>query len=100
MGETASRLPEAPGPWGGRPTKKNPGRSSVRGLAGRSARAFEESFELSAPHGVLELADGLGLDLADAFARHLEDAADLLKGVGVAVAEAVAELDDLAFAVG
>ena len=29
-------------------------------------------------------------------ARHLEDAADLLERVGVAVADAVAELDDLA----
>src|SRR5262249_37073424 len=98
--EAGSRAADVPGQWGGRPTKKNPGRLGVRGLVGRSARALEEALELSAPHGVLELADGLGLDLADAFARHLEDAADLLEGVGVAVAEAVAELYDLALAVG
>jgi hypothetical protein len=49
---------------------------------------------------VLELADGLGLDLADALAGDLEDPADLLERVGVAVADAVAELDDLALAEG
>ena len=60
----------------------------------------QESFQFSGADGVLELADGLGLDLADALARDFEDAADLFERVGVAVADAVAQLDDLALAVG
>ncbi len=49
---------------------------------------------------MLEFADGLGLDLADALAGDFEDAADLFERVGVAVADAVTQLDDLALAVG
>ena len=49
---------------------------------------------------MLQLADGLVLHLAHALARDLEDAAHFLEGVGVAVADAVAELQDLALAVG
>src|SRR5580704_8381380 len=49
---------------------------------------------------MLQLADGLGLDLADAFAGHLEDAAHLFQGVGVTVTQAVTQLDNLALAVG
>ena len=48
---------------------------------------------------MLQLADGLGFDLADALAGDLEDVADFFQRVAVAVAQAVAELDDLAFAV-
>src|SRR5262245_25327423 len=48
--EAASRLPNAPRPWDGRPTKKPPDAWGVRGLAGRSARALEEALELPAPH--------------------------------------------------
>ena len=48
---------------------------------------------------MLEFADGFRFDLADAFAGHFEDVAHFLQGVAVAVAQAVAELDDLAFAV-
>ncbi len=62
--------------------------------------AVEEAFELAGADRVLELADGLGLDLADALAGDFEDLADLFERVGVAVADAVAELDDLALAVG
>src|SRR5690606_36869085 len=50
--------------------------------------------------GVLQFAYGLGLELADALARDLEDAAALFERVGVAIADAVAKLDDLALAVG
>src|SRR5262249_49182649 len=57
--------------------------------------AVEEALELPAANGMLQLADGLGLDLPDALARDLEDPADLLQRVSVAVAQAVAELDDL-----
>src|SRR5437660_2439494 len=62
--------------------------------------AIEETLELAAADGVLQLTHRLGLDLADTLARHLEDAADFLERVGVAVAQAIAELDDLALAVG
>src|SRR5207302_2450800 len=82
------------------PTKKPPDARGVRGLAWESTRAFEEPLELSASHRMLEFPDGLGLDLADPLARDLEDPADLLEGVGVAVPEPVAELDDLALAIG
>src|SRR6478609_8543973 len=60
----------------------------------------EESFQLPRPYRVLKFPDGFGLDLADAFTRHLEDAADFFEGICVPVANAVAELDDLALAVG
>jgi len=49
---------------------------------------------------VLEFSDGLGFDLSDSFAGDLEDSSDLFEGVGVAVADAVAEFDDFAFSVG
>src|SRR5262249_32808471 len=52
----------------------------------------DEAGELLGAHRVLQLADRLGLDLADALAGDLEDAPDLLEGVGVPVADAVAEL--------
>src|SRR5512143_3116701 len=57
-----------------------------------------EALELAAAAGVLELAQGLGLDLADALARHLELLADLLERVLVAVAQAEAHLEDPALA--
>src|SRR5215510_7300025 len=62
--------------------------------------AVQEARELARPHGVAQLAHGLGLDLAHALARHAEDATDLFQGVGIAVADAVAQLDDLALAEG
>src|SRR5262249_19756979 len=81
--------------------KKTAGRPRATGgrLTG-SAGALEEPLELPAPDGMLEVPHGLGLDLADPLAGHLEDPADLFERIGVAVAEAVAELDDLALAVG
>src|SRR5690348_825465 len=62
--------------------------------------AFQKAFQLLAPHWVLQLADGFGFDLADAFARDFKDAAHLLERVGVAVAQAVAQANDFAFAEG
>src|SRR5262249_46878318 len=59
-----------------------------------------EPFELAAADRVLQLTHRLGLDLPDALARHLEDPAHLLQGVGVAVAQAVTQLDDLPLPVG
>src|SRR5580692_9553979 len=48
---------------------------------------------------MLQLADRLGFNLANALTRHLEDSANFLQRVGVPVADAVAELDDLALTV-
>lgn len=62
--------------------------------------AVDKTLEFAGADGMLKFADGLGLDLADAFAGDLEDASDFFEGVGVAVADAVAEFDDFAFAVG
>src|SRR5207244_3390023 len=73
-----------------RPRSSDFTKHSVRHAAG------QEAFEFARAHWVLELADGLGFDLPHALAGDLEDAADLLERVGVAVADAVAELDDLA----
>src|SRR3954471_7993913 len=48
----------------------------------------------------LELLERLVLDLADALARHVEGAADLVERPRMLAAEAVAELEDAALAVG
>ena len=58
-----------------------------------------ESFEFAGPYGVLELAYGFCLDLSDALAFNLEDSADFLSRVAVAVADPVSQLDNLALAV-
>src|SRR5262249_41556870 len=82
-------------------TTKKPRRSKDRGWWDSASQpAVEEALELAAADGMLQLAYGLGLDLADPLARHLEDAAHLLQRVGVAVAETVTQLDDLPLAVG
>src|SRR6266436_2066814 len=65
-----------------------------------SGQLLQESFEVHAADGMLKLADGFGFDLADAFAGDLEDAADLLQRVRIAVLQAVAEANDLALAPG
>src|SRR5262249_54436228 len=80
------------------PTKNRRSPEGGRRSWAISAGALEEPLELPASDWVLELSDGLGLDLADAFSRHLEDPAHLFEGVGVAVAQAVAKLDDLPLA--
>src|SRR5437773_8959226 len=70
-------------------TNKN--RRSKGPAVDRSAAedAVEESLELSAAHGMLQLANRLGFNLPDALAGHLEDAPDLLERVRVPVAQAV-----------
>jgi len=47
-----------------------------------------------------QLAQGLGLDLADALTRHLEVAADLFEGMILAIHQAEAQLQDLALTLG
>jgi hypothetical protein len=66
-----------------------------------SARcSIEESCELLAADGMLQFFDRFGLDLPNAFAGDFEDASHLFKRVGVAIPQAVAQADDLPFAVG
>src|SRR5438128_593188 len=48
---------------------------------------------------MLQLAHGLGFDLADALARNLENPADLFERVGIAVSQAVTQADDFALSV-
>src|SRR5437016_4284529 len=49
----------------------------------------QKSFQLPRPHRVLKLPNRLRLNLANALARHLEDAAHFFQRIGVAVADAV-----------
>ena len=56
---------------------------------------FQEAFQLPAAARVLELADGLGLDLADPLSRQAESFADLFESVGLPVSDSEAELQDL-----
>src|SRR5262249_48491034 len=79
---------------------KTAGLSGRRRDASASHGSVEEPLQLATAHRVLQFPHGLGLDLPHALARHLEDAAHLFQRVGVAVAEPVTHLDDLAFAVG
>src|SRR5262245_17263296 len=60
---------------------------------------IQKAHQLLAAAGLLELADGFGFDLADAFAGDFENVANLFQRVAVAVAQAVPQLDDLALAV-
>src|SRR5947208_1870430 len=80
--------------------KKTAGHKDRRGWLSTTHGAVEEALELATAYRMLQLADRLGLDLADAFPSDFENAAHFLQRVGVAVAQAVTELDDLALAVG
>src|SRR5438105_1070658 len=61
----------------------------------RLLQAFGEGFEQARARRVAQLAQGLGLYLPDALARHVEVLADLFERVLLALrAEAVAEFDD------
>src|SRR5262249_55469225 len=62
--------------------------------------ALEERLELARARRVAQLAQGLGLDLADALAGDREALPDFLERVLAAVAEAEAHLDDLLLARG
>src|SRR5690606_1585028 len=68
-------------------------------IAGDGWIAVHECGESLATDGVLKLADGFGFDLSDALAGDFEDAADFFEGVGVSIADAVAEFEDFALAV-
>ena len=62
--------------------------------------SVQKVLEFLAAAGVAQLAERLGLDLADALARDIEFLADLLKRAGAAVLNAEAQLEDLLFARG
>ena len=73
----------------------------MESIPGRSAgHATQEAFELLAPHRMLELSHGLGLDLPHAFSRDFEDSPDLLQRVGVPVTQPVPKPDNLTFPIG
>lgn len=59
-----------------------------------SVRSAEVVLELVGVGVAAEFGEGLGFDLADAFAGYAERSADLLEGVRLAVGEAVAQLHD------
>ncbi len=64
-----------------------------------AVQSVYEAAELFAAGRGLKLADSLGFDLTDSLAGHLEDVAHFFEGVAIAVAEPVAELDDLPLAI-
>src|ERR1022692_4134836 len=81
--------------------KVNPSRTTMfmtesRALGDRCR--FEETLEFAPAGRVAQFAQGLGLDLADAFAGDLVLVADLLQRARVAVVQPVAELQDSALA--
>src|SRR3954463_8263653 len=77
-------------------------RSTGPRLAGeeRETSVVEEAPELARAAGVLELAQGLGLDLADAFAGHRELLADFFQRVIGVHADAEAHAQHAFFARG
>ena len=60
---------------------------------------IEETGKLVGTRGMLQLADGIALDLADAFSGDRKDLAHLRQGVGISIRQAVAEANDLPLAV-
>lgn len=75
-------------------------------MAGRNAcitsssRQLDETFQFTDPRRVTHFPEGLGLDLADPLAGHLELAADFLESAAVAVLEAEPLFENLALALG
>src|SRR5205823_3688754 len=59
----------------------------------------QEPFQLARPHRVLKLPDRLRFNLPHALARHFEDSAYFFQRVRIPIANAVAQLDDLALAI-
>src|SRR5262245_8937017 len=64
----------------------------------QKSSGLQEAPELLGPRGMAELAQRLGLDLADALARHREVLADLLQRVLAAVGQAEAQAQHLLLA--
>src|SRR5262249_52670904 len=76
----------------------NASRAAAEAARPGSAYGLEERLELLRARGVPQLPQGLGLDLADALAGHVEGPADLLEGVLGAVSDAEAHFQDLLLA--
>jgi len=60
---------------------------------------LEEAFELARPYRVLQFPYGFRLNLSDALTGNLEDSAHFLQRIGVAVADSISQLDNLAFTI-
>src|SRR5262245_27190136 len=73
-------------------------RARLSGSGALDARPLKKSLQLPRPRGMAQLAQRLGLDLADALAGHGEVLAHLFQRVLAAVAEAEAHLDHLLLA--
>src|SRR6266542_678269 len=69
-----------------------------KGPGSGSAYGLQERLQLFGPRRMPEFAQGLGLDLPDALACHVEGAADLLESVLRDVADAETHLQDLLLA--
>ena len=70
-------------------------RQKTRSREGREDLSVQEVLQLLAAGGVAELAQGLGLDLADALTGDVKFLAHFLQGTGAAVLNAEAELQHL-----
>src|SRR6056297_1108527 len=73
---------------------------SVHNRRFKGKSAVHEPLKFAAADRVLELANGLGLDLAHTLAGDLEDPPDFFERVCVPVTDSIAELDDLSLAIG
>jgi len=71
-----------------------------RRLRDRWQRLVQPALEPACHLGAAQLAHGLALDLADALAREIEHGAYLLERVGLCGVEAVAQRDNIFFALG
>src|SRR3990167_10808640 len=76
----------------------SPRRSVAGSLTGN--RGPQEAFKLLTPHGMLQLAKRLGLDLPNAFSRDLEDPSHLFQGVRIPITQSIPQPHDLSLAVG
>src|SRR5690606_24818543 len=79
--------------------RRHGARECRRPCGSACADRFKEALQLATTNRMLQFSDRFRFDLAHALTRDLEDLSDLLERVRVAVAEAVAQLDDLALAV-
>ena len=64
-----------------------------------SCGLIQKPDEFLAAAGLLEFADGFGLDLPNPLASHFENVTYFLQSVAVAVAQTVPQLDDLSLPV-
>ena len=70
----------------------------MRDAAVKRDKSIQKALQMAGAAGMAELAEGLGLDLADTLAGDVELLTHLLKSAGAAVVETEAELDDVLLA--